>query len=430
MQPQSTLSIPYLQELAKKLYESDNVTDLAGAFFYNSCIKLIRDARLSDIDFAEYENAEALVIEICNKGNGVQRSALADAFSFESCARLPELKKAAKNHQSAVGWIATLLADLSVFFGCNTQGDMQELAWMLFNDYGGLSIIDFVKFFSMCKKREFAGEYEFIKTQGINPDFVIKWMRQYMKKRNEATEFLEVSAKDNFNKQKYIDNPELWEQVKQKQQELEGLKVKATELRAKFNAAVYEQTTIDIGIEDKVYHQTTFRVKQMPVLLFYFIENFVCFDDDRTKATLAKLRDQLTDEFNNTDDESRAYFISKNYTLEEYKSSKALEIIERIKHDIISTPSVDMIEKCIKEAIKKDSTKAVYEKMGIQDTSVQIVNIARELEKLFESRYFDYLKQAVEAEMSPLDMKAYVFQQALIFLKSKGIDRPFQEYEL
>ena len=166
------LSISILQEQAKQLSKSENRFDVSKAIFLQGCIKLMQDIRMKSFDYSKYKTGVACVIDICKIGDARQKGAVADSFDFQSMLSIPDVKRS-KNPEEAIKWIEVQITELAVYYGTTISGDIEYLAYQLFNDFGGLSVLDFVKFFAMCKKREFMTEYEHVKAQGISPDFIL-----------------------------------------------------------------------------------------------------------------------------------------------------------------------------------------------------------------------------------------------------------------
>lgn len=400
--------------------------------FYACGAKLLRDARLQKVELETYGSIQDLVISICKQGNALEKSALADAFDFTTLLSMPEVKET-KHPDAAVDFIKANLADLANYFGTTTTGDTDMLSWLLFQEYGGLTMLDFIKFFSMCKKREFTGEFEFVKTQGINPDFIIKWMEKYCRLRDNAVEGLERDTKGYHEEAR----PVLGD-ARQKgfllNADLKALEDKARKVRMDFEKSLYEKRvmTVQVSGVDMEIPTDVMTVMGAKRQLFHYIFHFVAFDEEATKSIIQRLGQQFTDEYQDLNAEMKAYFEQQGTVLEKYKRQQAIQIAERIKRFLRTDASVATLEQALdnKEGMTTEA-KDLLSSFGVTlPTAAPLLSVSQMIVKNYEASYFDYLRMALASESYPLSIEQYTFQQVFMLLKNANIQRPFGELDM
>jgi hypothetical protein len=88
------------------------------------------------------------------------------------------------------------IADLCRVFGVDFNGDVEFLVHELCDDYGGLSFLDWALFFDRCAKKRYVNDYQHITTRGINSDFLLDWLQQYIASREETFDGLLKDARE------------------------------------------------------------------------------------------------------------------------------------------------------------------------------------------------------------------------------------------
>ncbi len=418
--------------LANEYKNSVNRYGVSLSHFYGCGVKLLRDARIQKIDLTPYSTIQELVASICKHGNALEKSALADAFDFTTLLSMPEVKDT-KHPDLAIEFIKANLADLAIYFGTTTTGDSDMLAWLLFQEYGGLTMLDFIKFFSMCKKREFTGEFEFVKTQGINPDFIIKWIDKYCLLRDNALSVLERDSKDYHQEARPVSGASK-EKGFALNATLKEMEDNARMMRAEFEKSLYEKGTMvfsDSGVDMEI-PTDVMTVSGAKRQLFHYLFHFVSFDEDRTKASIKRLGERFTDEYNDLNADMKSYLEQQGTVLEEYKRQQAIQIAERIKRFLRTQVPVATLERALDNKTgMTQEVKNLLSSLGVTvPLSVSMLSIAQMIVKNYEATYFDYLKTALDTQSYPLSIDQYIFQQVLILMKNTGIKRPFEEWDM
>lgn len=422
------MSISILQEQVKQLSNSENRFDVSKAIFLQGCIKLMQDIRMKSFDYSKYKTGAACVIDICKIGDARQKGAVADSFDFQSMLSIPDVKRS-KNPEEAIKWIEAQITELAVYYGTTISGDIEYLAYQLFNDFGGLSVLDFVKFFAMCKKREFMTEYEHVKAQGISPDFILKWIAKYEEKRSVVVDGLVRDANGNVERKRNY-TPLSVGNIAQNivsSQEMETLERQANELRKAFTVSLHDKVTLNYEVGETVIpiQSEYMSEKKAGLFLFDFVLNYIAFDIEKAKAIVKGLSENMVNTYNSSSEESLAYFQSEGITLSEYKRQQAIQFVLSGQRKL--TGAVPILEK----AIEGSDKKAFFSKLGITENSetINVLSFVKSLTRGFESAYYEYLKRCISESNVPLELSQYAIQQALVFMKEYGLERPFGEYD-
>lgn len=173
--------LPIYEELHKKL-------DLA-----------FKDYRLAKLDLSKFKDLDTTIVAIILDKDNLQLQALANSLSIVSCMARPSIKYQILTKKvttkNVILILIKLIENLILFFGKNEIGVLEELAWQIFNSHQDFSIEDFVKFFDLCKQKEFATEFQYITSRGINTEFVIDWLKKYrIMRKKEYSKFKSVEA--------------------------------------------------------------------------------------------------------------------------------------------------------------------------------------------------------------------------------------------
>lgn len=378
----------------------------------------MQDVRMRNFDFSKYRSLTSCVIEICKVGDAKEKGALADSFDFQSMLSVPEFKKS-KNIDEAIKWLEAQIAELAIFYGTQITGDIEYLAYQLFNDFGGLSVLDFIKFFAMCKKREFVTDYEHVKVQGINPDFIIKWISKYEEKRFNATDALVRDANGNIESRSHLmlNAAQAISHI-DVANEIKDLERRANELRKEFVASLHDKRTFEYEIGDEIIpiQSEYISEKKAGLFLYDFVLNFIAFEQKKATSIVKYLSEAMTQTYNESSEESLNYLREQGVTLSEYKRQQAIQFVLSGKKKLVLMP---ILEGGV------DEKTEVFKKSGFNNVKPFI----QALIKAFESDYLTYLKSNIEKNNPPLEIQEYLIQRALYFLKENGLNRPFSQYD-
>jgi len=425
----SSLSISTLQEAIKRLSDSRDRFDISKAVFMQNGIKLMQDSRMKNYNFQSYSSITKCIEAICKVGSAIEKGAVADSFDFQSLMTLPELKTAT-NIDNAVEWLMAQMTELAVYYGTTISGDVEYLAWDLFNTYGGFSVLDFIKFFAMCKKREFMTDYEHVKVQGISPDFILKWIAKYEDKRSAAIDGLIRDANGNADKRSNTGlTVSTIVQAIHTPKEMEELERVASDMRRDFTLSLHDKVTFNYSVGTDVIpiESEYISEKKAGLFLFDFVFNFIAFDEQKAKNIVKHLSESMTSTYNSSNEESLLYLKSQGVVLSEYKRQQAIQFVLSGQRKLTGLMAIGLLEKSIDESGKKE----VLQNLGFNEKfeNYNTRSFVKALTRGFESSYYQYLQKSIECNSAPLEVHLYIIQQALIFLKNHGITRPFAEYD-
>jgi hypothetical protein len=162
-----------------------------------------QDFKLASFTFTE-DDVVMQMQEVALKGTSIQRTALAKHLILEAClageelsaiVRGPDARKryaifVASGNPSAPGFIANYVAELAAFYGTEPKGNLFDLADHLFENFGGFTILEWVKFFENCKRGLYKTEYQHIASRGINADFLHDWAVAFQTEGQSAVDNL------------------------------------------------------------------------------------------------------------------------------------------------------------------------------------------------------------------------------------------------
>jgi hypothetical protein len=441
-QTTESLSLNTLKESAAILKsQAFSKEALSEAFLYKQALALYQDERLSKVSFNQYKSIQELIFHVCYEGDALQKIALCEAFDFKIMLALPRIDTL-EHKAEVVATIKAQLLDLAGYFACAVQGDINTLAWIMAKTYGNLTIFDFVKFFAMCKTRAFTGEYEFVKTQGINPDFILKWLDLYCDTRDAEID----SLRDELRREDAPTyDPSVLELHRNILKQTIALEAEAKRLRREYETSVLTKEGNEMFYDEKGNPLGLYKVripveKAHIIRLFNFVRDFVTFQDDTTPKVLVKIGERIGQDFDAADAESQYYFQAKGITKDVFKRQQALALIKKYERIIKELNPVHVLEKSFMSVFKNyNSTKDFITFLGLSVTptngmteeetlrSFTLNMIAKKIVQNFQKQYLNYLTECVAQEVVPLENKFYVVHRVLHFLCTKGLDRPFQD---
>jgi len=410
---------------------SDDVTihKLSQEQFLRSGSKLLSDPRLGNVR-TDYDSIFSLVGDICLSGTSVQQMAVSDAFGLDAVISMPELKRYATTNErvsNIIKWLEVHLIDLAAFFGTKASGAMSEFAWQLYSDYGGLTILDFVKFFAMCKKRTFVSEFEHVQTQGINPDLIQKWLEKYCDKREDVIQGLQSDV----NTYKVFDI-EKADRNTAEHDEFKALQAKAVAMRKAYEAKYVESYMRLVNLDGQEFQIRDTRPTSDAAarMLLNFLINFVTFDEDEAMRLIRQIGERLEVEFNNLLPQEKAYFEQQGITLAVHKQQEATKTVAMFMRRLRKMGPIALLSNAMQDKFNRNPiefTKSLGFTAHDGKYPTQCRQLAKSLEKSFSIDYIGYLRVAVGQPLPPLDMPDYLIQRALHFLTIKGFETPVDE---
>lgn len=151
--------------------------------FYETAQKVFNDERLENINPASYATYEEYVLDILLAGSTLQRAALLDLIPKDCDLSMPEIKTLGR--KPAIELLTTYVVQTCKMLGCDFEGDRTTVITLLFDEYGGLSVLEWARFFYRIQKLQYNSQYQSVNTRGLNAEFLNDWIRQYCEDRDD-----------------------------------------------------------------------------------------------------------------------------------------------------------------------------------------------------------------------------------------------------
>jgi len=341
-----------------------------------------------------------------------------------------------------------ILAD---HFGVNFNGDPDSVAYSIIQEYGGLSVADFLIFFERAKTRRYVLDYQHIASRGINADFLFSWLDQYVQEKTDDVE--EMYQKFKYPDDKIADEPGNVERLKEiriaievKQRERAELLSRAQTLRANFESELYESVLVtqyfkfqeveviksgDEGILfDANGNPTRVKVRQ----------EVICDsgDPNRGRSEVLPFRvpkdgsvDRLVKRelfefvtFGKSKETEELFGAYKNRVWEKYQDEEG---------DTVALVNYEMKHALTQVSAVKRSLDVVtlifadLERKGVKGSPEQIRGYVSDTLQGFEQTYFDdYLPYCFRVNCPPMTKDEYNLSVVLEYLVSQGQPNPFK----
>lgn len=156
--------------------------------------KINTDLRLKNLDLSKFGDLDSAIIAIILEGDALKIQAFANSLSIIACTGRPSVRYLVKTgvlkDKNVIAVLLKLIEDLVNYYDTTDTDSVEQLAWQIYTDYQDFSIADFLKFFDLCKRKEFGNEYQHIASKGINVEFMMDWLRKYqIRRRTEYSQF-------------------------------------------------------------------------------------------------------------------------------------------------------------------------------------------------------------------------------------------------
>ncbi len=140
--------------------------------------------------------ADQLLLSVAISGSQLERAALARhltpaaAFAFPDVYRMANANS--KSMAASLGFLEKSIQSLAGHYGAAFVGDIKAISYGILQDYGGLTLADFLIFFEMAKAGKYKTDFQHIATRGITWDFLKSWIDSYLDDKEAAR--LELNA--------------------------------------------------------------------------------------------------------------------------------------------------------------------------------------------------------------------------------------------
>lgn len=403
------------------ILESENRAAFTRAF---------EDSRLSSINLHGFACPESVIVDIILNGKGIQLKALARELSFEACLCSPSILALIAGEviyeNQAILIIMRLIDRLSKFFEKETMASIEEVAWTIFDNYGYLSVEDFVKFFEFCKEKRYATEYQHIASKGINPEFLLSWLEAYAVEREEAKFELVKVVRHEGQPAYQLDENDL---------------VKLSEI-----PIIRAQRTLEKSLVERLKaEKKELELSRPPEerLIVFFANNLLWFEADHCLKTNNERRAIATQRANELIKEWLAafqkWFEQTDQGIGDIEStafltSKIKAFIYEKSRELSSKNAYSIVYSNLKKLAASKKFRDAEDLMfffGITDNCTgtfpdieyAIIHIAQKVNQQFSTGYYDYRKKMLDKEQLPTSKDDYQRKVAWLWVVQHCLNR-------
>ena len=358
---------------------------------------------------------------------------------------LPEVKQLFSgnidNWEVGKDFISAQIERLAGFMGCNVPGDVREVAEKILDSFGGLSPLDFIRFFEYCREGKFRKEFQHVSVRGINAEFLFDWLDDYCSERETVWLSLSHTVKQKAAQRNQL--PDGFEGVQKPESiardaaKLALLEHDAHMRRVNFERGLtqWKQREIwfkDIDVETEfeddrgntrkqksrakvVCDSNDVDKKERDLIpyesdkpgasykrLFLFAQNFVTLHDDPKPFI-----DKLIEVWKKTHHESGA----TDVTWEEYARAEATRFV-RGGYQVLKKIGGAELIRC---ALSKKHGRPAFE----------FVSVSREVIDGIKNQWAQYLELTLQHDDGiPMAKDEFEIHQSLVWIKSNGLELP------
>ena len=186
--------------MANKKRES--ITGLSQFQFETGLLNALKDTRLAKTKVHEFATPSEAIVYLILHHSGVQWRAVVDNIPIEAVFSRPSLIALVNGDLLSVNQIILVLLriieSISKFLGSNTTQSAEELAWIIYEKYGGWTLEDFLIFSQKSKKIDFSTIYQHVSTKrGLTGEHLLRWLEKYECQRVESRHSLANKFRSN-----------------------------------------------------------------------------------------------------------------------------------------------------------------------------------------------------------------------------------------
>lgn len=152
------------------------------AVLYENAPALFKEERLSALNPRAYETLEHYITDILLNGSTIQRNGLLDNLDTLSDISMPEIRLIGR--RAGTELISKYILESCRVLGCEFKGDLPAVASTLYDDYGGITLIEWARFFQMVCAGKYKTEYQSVNTRGLNMEFLREWLDRFYQRRD------------------------------------------------------------------------------------------------------------------------------------------------------------------------------------------------------------------------------------------------------
>lgn len=411
---------------------------LAIASVYENLPSIMNDFRLASLPF-KTESIEQIILGVMLMGTQSQKSAMMKYLPMEAGLAFPEIHKIYSGDinrwEFGISFISAQIEKLAGFIGCTIPGDIRDLSERILENFGGLTPVDIVRFFNMCRDGEFRSEFQNVAVRGINGDFLIDWLNQYCEKRELIWLNLVKDSKENQTPDSTAGGVERPAELIEREKRIAGLERDAQQRRIELDSELVEiahveywtkPVTMEAVLDDG---RKVKRVVQMPCdpddperaereilpykkdkpgaqykRLRFFVETFITLGDN-PEPFLKKLIDGWKVEFE--------CFEQTGITFEDYARTESAKFVNAGKRMFSKISATEIIR------------RALSQKTGHPEHA--LTEPAQKVTKQIFTTWADYLEASLaHPDAYPLKVGEFMIQRALMWAKQSGFPVKFE----
>jgi len=413
---------------------------------------ITKDPVLSKFPFDQVPFTE-IVYRVIRSGTVLERAALARHLTPKAACFFPSVNQyvqgSFENLQSVIDLVLKPMFKITAdHFGVNFNGDLDSVAYSIVQEFGGLSIVDFLIFFERVKTGKYRQEFQHIASRGINADFLFSWLEAYVEEKTVEVDemyqrFKIPSGEIDATAARKIG--EIRRAIDQKAKEREDLIVRARNMRTGFESSLYEsvvvvqafklqeEDVVKVGKQGEIFDDLgrPFRVRVK--------KEVICDEDDPNVSRTDVLPFRVLKEgsierllkreifefitFGKSKETEEFFEAFKNQTWEKYRKEENVVDLVRIefKHALEQ-------KRILKRTLDvRQVIESTLEKKGKRGTPSQVAAYVTDTLKGFEDSYFEeYLPFCFRTECPPMTKDEYFLSVLLEYLVSTGEPNPFK----
>lgn len=266
---------------------------MALSYLYECAPKLFADERLRALDPSAYKTLQGYVTDVLLNGSPVQRASLLEHLETLGDIALPEIRSMGR--QAGVGLIVKYTNETCAIMGCEFKGDLGITATMLFDDFGGVTVIEWARFFQYVIQGKYKNEYQSINTRGLNAEFLRDWLEQHYERRDKIISSLRKEMNPEPDQTGSF-NAEAFAQIKRMQAEQLALDGEVRNWRSEYERGLITTRMEKIVLPEKTDDGVVFREQVVTMIedlpkaaytrLFDFLSVFYAFHGENVKSII------------------------------------------------------------------------------------------------------------------------------------------------
>jgi len=174
--------------------KASNHLEIARFNLLSSASKVYKEERLRGFNPTAYESLEQYVVMVLMKGTMIQRAGLIDSLDQSCDLSVPELKQLQR--APATELLKTYITQTCNVFATDFKGDLSYALNMMYDNYGGITLLEWARFFNDVCQGKYKTDFQSVNTRGINVDFLNDWIQKYCNHRESLMTSLRNAIPD------------------------------------------------------------------------------------------------------------------------------------------------------------------------------------------------------------------------------------------